>query len=301
MKFCNKKQRRSNNIARAIRSSVKKSHKVSIRKTLRTVYCNHNYQKNEERRKEALKVFQKNMNFVDCYDAEGNYLGVANEAISTNGNGVIPDKGFIKAYQTRKYEWLEEFNKNHGTTSEFCKEHGIKGFKRKRPWYVLLKRDSVTTESSKKVKKLNHTELMEGYVQHKLKKWEAKNPCPVEKDDLFYEQQYPEWAAKRQKAEEYLRDVVINKYTNKLSLVGRFEIDDNKYEELEVAKITDKFGEIVKAGGVNNLSVESKVMRKAQYMTNITKKRHPKCVCTNLRDHKKQRGRILLPKMAIAA
>lgn len=301
MKFCNKKQRRSNNIARAIRSSVKKSHKVSIRKTLRTVYCNHNYQKNEERRKEALKVFQKNMNFVDCYDAEGNYLGVANEAISANGNGVIPDKGFIKAYQTRKYEWLEEFNKNHGTTSEFCKEHGIKGFKRKRPWYVLLKRDSVTTESSKKVKKLNHTELMEGYVQHKLKKWEAKNPCPVEKDDLFYEQQYPEWAAKRQKAEEYLRDVVINKYTNKLSLVGRFKIDDNKYEELEVAKIADKFSETAKAGGVNNLSVESKVMRKAQYMTNITKKRHPKCVCTNLRDHKKQRGRILLPKMAIAA
>lgn len=301
MKFCNKKQRRSNNIARAIRSSVKKSHKVSIRKTLRTVYCNHNYQKNEERRKEALKVSQKNMNFVDCYNAEGNYLGVANEAISANGNGVIPDKGFIKAYQTRKYEWLEEFNKNHGTTSEFCKEHGIKGFKRKRPWYVLLKRDSVTTESSKKVKKLNHTELMEGYVQHKLKKWEAKNPCPVEKDDLFYEQQYPEWAAKRQKAEEYLRDVVINKYTNKLSLVGRFEIDGNKYEELEVAKIADKFSETVKAGGVNNLSVESKVMRKAQYMTNITKKKHPKCVCTNLRDHKKQRGRILLPKMAMAA
>lgn len=301
MKTCNKKQRRNNNIARAIRSSVKKSHKVSIRKTLRTVYCNHNYQKNEERRKEALKVFQKNMNFVDCYDAEGNYLGVANEAISTNGNGVIPDKGFIKAYQTRKYEWLEEFNKNHGTTSEFCKEHGIKGFKRKRPWYVLLKRNSVATESSKKVKKINHTELMEGYVQHKLKKWEAKNPCPVEKGDLFYEQQYPEWAAKRQKAEEYLRDVVINKYTNKLSLVGRFKIDDNKYEELEVAKIADKFSETVKAGGVNNLSVKSKVMRIAQYMTNITKRKHPKCVCTNLRDHKKQRGRILLPKMAIAA
>lgn len=301
MKFCNKKQRRSNNIARAIRSSVKKSHKVSIRETLRTVYCNHNYQKNEERRKEALKVSQKNMNFVDCYDAEGNYLGVANEAISTNGNGVIPDKGFIKAYQTRKYEWSEEFNKHHGTTSEFCKEHGIKGLKRKRPWYVLLKRDSVAIESSKKVKKFNHTELMEGYVQHKLQKWEQKHPCPVKKDDLFYSQQYPIWEQEKQSAEERLRDLVINKYTNKLSLVGRFEINDNKYEELEVAKITDKFSETVKAGGVNNLSVESKVMRKAQHITNITKKRHPKCVCTNLRDHKKQRGRILLPKMAAAA
>ena len=271
------------------------------RKNQSRAFCEMRYKFNKARRMKALEAIQENMNFVDCYDAKGNYLGVANEAISTNGNGITPDKSFIKAYQTRKYEWLEEFNKHHGTTSEFCKKHGIKGFKRKRPWYILLKRDSVAIESSKKVKKLNHTELMEGYVQHKLQKWEQKHPCPVKKDDLFYSQQYPIWEQEKQSAEERLRDLVINKYTNKLSLIGRFEVDDNKYEELEVAKITDKFSETVKAGGVNNLSAESKVMRKAQHMTNITKKRHPKCVCTNLRDHKKQRGRILLPKIAIAA
>ena len=271
------------------------------RKNQSRAFCEMRYKFNKARRMKALEAIQENMNFVDCYDAKGNYLGVANEAISTNGNGITQDKSFIKAYQTRKYEWLEEFNKHHGTTSEFCKKHGINGFKRKRPWYILLKRDSVAIESSKKVKKLNHTELMEGYVQHKLQKWEQKHPCPVKKDDLFYSQQYPIWEQEKQSAEERLRDLVINKYTNKLSLIGRFEIDDNKYEELEVAKITDKFSETVKAGGVNNLSAESKVMRKAQHMTNITKKRHPKCVCTNLRDHKKQRGRILLPKMAIAA
>ena len=271
------------------------------RKNQSRAFCEMRYKFNKARRMKALETIQENMNFVDCYDAKGNYLGVANEAISTNGNGITPDKSFIKAYQTRKYEWLEEFNKHHGTTSEFCKKHDIKGFKRKRPWYILLKRDSVAIESSKKVKKLNHTELMEGYVQHKLQKWEQKHPCPVKKDDLFYSQQYPIWEQEKQSAEERLRDLVINKYTNKLSLIGRFEIDDNKYEELEVAKITDKFSETVKAGGVNNLSAESKVMRKAQHMTNITKKRHPKCVCTNLRDHKRQRGRILLPKIAAAA
>ena len=271
------------------------------RKNQSRAFCEMRYKFNKARRMKALETIQENMNFVDCYDAKGNYLGVANEAISTNGNGTIPDKGFITAYQTRKHEWLKEFNKHHGTTSEFCKEHGIKGFKRKKPWYLLLKRDSVAIESSKKVKKLNHTELMEGYVQHKLQKWEQKHPCPVKKDDLFYSQQYPIWEQEKQSAEERLRDLVINKYTNKLSLIGRFEIDDNKYEELEVAKITDKFSETVKAGGVNNLSAESKVMRKAQHMTNITKKKHPKCVCTNLRDHKKQRGRILLPKIAAAA
>lgn len=271
------------------------------RKNQSRAFCEMRYKFNKARRMKALEAIQENMNFVDCYDAKGNYLGVANEAISTSGNGTIPDKGFITAYQTRKYEWLEEFNKHHGTTSEFCKEHGIKGLKRKRPWYVLLKRDSVAIESSKKVKKLNHTELMEGYVQHKLQKWEQKHPCPVEKDDLFYAQQYPIWEQEKQSAEERLRDLVINKYTNKLLLVGRFETSESKYEEHEVAKIVDKFGEVVKSGGVNKLSVKSKVMRKAQHITNITKKKHPKCVCTNLRDRKKQRGRILLPKIAAAA
>lgn len=271
------------------------------RKNQSRAFCEMRYKFNKARRMKELETIQENMNFVDCYDAKDNYLGVANEAISASGNGTIPDKSFITAYQTRKYEWLEKFNKHHGTTSEFCKEHGIKGLKRKRPWYVLLKRDSVTIESSKKVKKLNHTELMEGYVQHKLHKWEQKHPCPVKKDDLFYSQQYPIWEQEKQSAEERLRDLVINKYTNKLLLVGRFEASENKYEEHKVAEIVDKFGETVKYGGVNNLPKKSKVMRKAQHLTNITKKTNPKCVYTNLRDRKKQRGRILLPKIAAAA
>lgn len=271
------------------------------RKNQSRAFCEMRYKFNEARRMKALEAIQGNMNFVDCYDAKGNYLGVANEAISANGNGTIPDKGFITAYQTRKHEWLKEFNEHHGTTSEFCKEHGIKGFKRKRPWYVLFKRDSIAIESSRKAKRLNHTELMEGYVQHKLHKWEQKHPCPVKKDDLFYSQQYPIWEAEKNATEERLRDLVINKYTNKLSLVGRFETSESKYEEHEVAKIVDKFGETVKSGGVNNLPEKSKVVRKAQHLTNITKKANPKCVCTNLRDHKKQRGRILLPKIAAAA
>ena len=271
------------------------------RKNQSRAFCEMRYKFNKARRMKTLEVIQGNMNFVDCYDAEGNYLGVANEAISASGNGAIPDKGFITAYQTRKHEWLKEFNGHHGTTSEFCKEHSIKGLKRKRPWYILLKRDSVAIESSRKAKRLNHTELMEGYVQHKLHKWEQKHPCPVKKDDLFYSQQYPIWEAEKNATEERLRDLIINKYTNKLSLVGRFETSESKYEEHEVAKIVDKFGETVKSGGVNNLPEKSKVVRKAQHLTNITKKTNPKCVCTNLRDHKKQRGRILLPKIAAAA
>lgn len=269
------------------------------RKNQSRAFCEMRYKFNEARRMEALEAIQENMNFVDCYDAEGNYLGVANEAISTNGNGVIPDKGFIKAYQTRKYEWLEKFNKHRGTTSEFCKEHGIKGFKRKKPWYILLKRDSIKIESRRKVKKLNHIELMEGYVQHKLQKWERKHPCPVKKDDLFYSQQYPVWKAEKDSAEEHIRNLIVAKY-DKLQLVGRFSSTNELFHEQEIAQIRDN-GETIKHGGVNNLPETSKVMKTARIITNKVKAKRGNLICTNLKDHKKQRGRILLPNMKVAA
>lgn len=269
------------------------------RKNQSRAFCEMRYKFNEARRMEALEAIQENMNFVDCYDAEGNYLGVANEAISTNGNGVILDKGFIKAYQTRKYEWLEKFNKHRGTTSEFCKEHGIKGFKRKKPWYILLKRDSIKIESRRKVKKLNHIELMEGYVQHKLQKWERKHPCPVKKDDLFYSQQYPVWKAEKDSAEEHIRNLIVAKY-DKLQLVGRFSSTNELFHEQEIAQIRDN-GETIKHGGVNNLPETSKVMKTARIITNKVKAKRGNLICTNLKDHKKQRGRILLPNMKVAA
>lgn len=269
------------------------------RKNQSRAFCEMRYKFNEARRMKALEVIQENMNFVDCYDAKGNYLGVANEAISTNGNGIISDKGFIKAYQTRKYEWLKEFNKHHGTTSEFCKEHGIKGLKHKRPWYVLFKRDSVAIESRRKVKKLNHIELMEGYVQHKLQKWERKHPCPVKKDDLFYSQQYPVWKAEKDSAEEHIRNLIVAKY-DKLQLVGRFSSANELFHEQEIAQIRDN-GETAKHGGVNNLPETSKVMKTARIITNKVKAKRGNLICTNLKDHKKQRGRILLPNMKVAA
>lgn len=272
------------------------------RKNQSRAFCEMRYKFNEARRMKALEAIQENMNFVDCYDAEGNYLGVANEAISTSGNGTMPDKGFITAYQTRKHEWLEEFNKHHGTTSEFCKEHGVKGLKRKKPWYILLKRDLVPIESSRKVKRLNHTELMEGYVQHKLQKWERKHPCPVKTDDLFYSQQFPVWEAEKNAAEERIRDLVVAKY-DKLSLVGRFEASNELYKEREIAQIKDN-GETAKHGGVNNLPEDSKVMKKARSVTNKTKAKTKTLICTNLKDHRKKTGRILLPcvsKMRMAA
>lgn len=220
--------------------------------------------------------------------------------MNTQNNQYLDD--CVEAYRDIKEKWLQDFNKSHGTTSVFCKEHAIHGLKRKKPWFLLLKRDSIKFESRKKVKKLNRTELMEGYVQHKLQKWERKHPCPVKKDDLFYSQQFPVWEAERVAAEERIRDLVVAKY-DKLQLIGRFSSTDELFHEQEIAQIKDN-GETAKYGGVNKLPEHSKVMKMARKETNKVKAKRSNLVCTNLKDHRKKTGRILLPganKMQMAA
>lgn len=220
--------------------------------------------------------------------------------MNTQNNQYLDDR--VEAYRDIKEKWLKDFNKSHGTTSKFCKEHGIHGLRRKRSWFILLKRNSVKIESRKKVIKLNRIELMEGYVRHKLQKWERKHPCPVKKDDLFYSQQFPNWEAEKNAAEDHIRDLVVAKY-DKLSLVGRFKHSDDKFSEQEVAQIKDN-GETVKHGGVNNLPESSKVIKMARKETNKIKAKRSNLVCTNLKDHRKKTGRLLLPganKMRMAA
>lgn len=220
--------------------------------------------------------------------------------MNTQNNQYLDD--CVEAYRDIKEKWLRDFNKSHGTTSMFCKEHVIHGLRRKKPWFLLLKRDLIKFESRKKVKKLNRTELMEGYVQHKLQKWERKHPCPVKKDDLFYSQQFPVWEAERVAAEERIRDLVVAKY-DKLQLIGRFSSTDELFHEQEIAQIKDN-GETAKYGGVNKLPEHSKVMKMARKETNKVKAKRSNLVCTNLKDHRKKTGRILLPnanKMRAAA
>jgi hypothetical protein len=220
--------------------------------------------------------------------------------MNTQNNQYLDD--CVEAYRDIKEKWLKDFNKSHGTTSEFCKKHGIHGLRRKRSWLILLKRNLVEIESRKKTTKLNRTELMEGYVRHKLQKWERKHPCPVKKDDLFYAQQFPIWEAEKNAAEEHIRDLVVAKY-DKLQLIGRFSSTNELFHEQEIAQIKDN-GETAKHGGVNNLPESSKVMKMARKETNKVKAKRSNLICTNLKDHRKKTGRILLPnanKMRAAA
>lgn len=150
--------------------------------------------------------------------------------------------------------------------------------------------------------KMNKVKYMEKLVEHKVEKWERKNPCPVKKDDtqqdLFEKEFLIPWENEKVSATERIRDFVISVY-DKLTLTGRFEEKDKHgmkvYKEETLAEIKD-----IDGGGhnVNNLKQDSKLLKKVQDITNRVHSKRSNLICTNLRDHKKQHGRIILPQAA---
>jgi hypothetical protein len=144
-----------------------------------------------------------------------------------------------------------------------------------------------------------HAWFMEQMVQHKLAKWEKKNPCPVKtgdnQPDLFEQEYVIPWKAEREIALERIRDFVVSIY-DKLPLTGRFKKSETEYVEQSVAELKDKNGE---GHHINDLDPKkSKLLKKAQKKTDETKAKHANLICTNLKDHKRQKGRLVMPKAA---
>ena len=141
--------------------------------------------------------------------------------------------------------------------------------------------------------KMNKIQYCEKLVEHKLAKWERKNPKPM---DMFTED-VEKWKQTYENMRERFRDFVVSIY-DPLSLTGRFVVAKENtatYKEEQVAKIKDINGEGHK---VNELTKDSKLIKKAQKITNETKKKRPNLIATNLKDHKRQKGRIILPEAA---
>ena len=141
--------------------------------------------------------------------------------------------------------------------------------------------------------KMNKIEYCEKLIEHKLQKWERKNPVPA---DMFTEE-VEKWKQLRETMKERFRDFVISIY-DPLPLTGRFVVAKEgsaTYAEEKVAEIKDVNGE---GHRVNELPKDSKLMKKAQKITNETKAKRKNLVATNLKDHKRQKGRIILPEAA---
>jgi hypothetical protein len=82
---------------------------------------------------------------------------------------------------------------------------------------------------------------------------------------------------------------------DKLPLTGRYKEGDNKFTEKPVAELKDVNGD---GHRVNELDSKSKLLDKAQKVTNKEKANNAKLVATNLKDHKRKKGRVILPKAA---
>jgi len=143
-------------------------------------------------------------------------------------------------------------------------------------------------------KNLGLAAKMEAYTQDKLKKWDKKHPKPCPKDDLFKDEFIPAWEKERDEALIRIRDFVVSMF-DKLPLTGRYKEGDNKFTEKPVTELKDVNGE---GHRVNELDEKSKLLDKAQKATNKEKAKNAKLVATNLKDHKRKKGRVILPNAA---
>ena len=145
---------------------------------------------------------------------------------------------------------------------------------------------------------------MEAYTQHKFKRWLKKNPCPIKLDgiqqDLFEKEFLKPWEEARDKETERCRNFVISVY-DKLSLIGRYKKSSDKYEEIKIAELKDSNLDIFNHNSINDIPKNAILMKTAQRITNIEKKKNSMLVSTNLLDHTQKKGRIILPELSAAA
>lgn len=145
-------------------------------------------------------------------------------------------------------------------------------------------------------KKMSRVAYMEFLVQHKLKRWEHKNPRPIPEnntyEDIFSAQYMIPWQKLRNEAEERIRDFVVSIY-DKLDLIGRFKMANGEYKESVVAQIKDINGDGHK---INELDSSSRLLNRAVKITDEMSKKYTNLVCIRIMDHKKIKGRIILPK-----
>ncbi len=229
---------------------------------------------------ESRKRSVKNMTIPKC---RVKLIDGYNPEIERNGNG---------KWKTEKHKQPKRLRRAFkGYVWAYDKERGVNTLtfvKHKSEYRPTTPRPVPTKED-----KIRITEEL------KIKKWEKRHPRPVpendDQKDIFENQFVPEWEAMREKELQRIRDFVVSVY-DKLKLTGRFKKSEDKFEEKQVAELKDNRQE---GNNVNELDPKkSKLLKKAQKVTNKIAKKDKKLVCTNLKDHKGKKGRIILPKAA---
>ena len=214
---------------------------------------------------------------------KNNAIRIATEdAIKQQGSWKIPEEGYPEPKPMHKRIRGKKWIKYKDGTIELKK------------WDYPSEFPNPQDYQKKLWKNLGKAAKMELYTQDELKRWEKKHPKPCPDDDMFKDEFIPKWEKERDEALIHIRDFVVSMF-DKLPLVGRFKTGTAVYQEKKIADIKDINGEGHK---VNDLKPDSRLLKKAQHITNKTHAKHANLVCANLGDHKRKHGRIVLPKAA---
>lgn len=137
--------------------------------------------------------------------------------------------------------------------------------------------------------KMNHVQYMEKLVEHKLAKWERKNPKPVQ--DLF--EKVEDWEQQRSIAEERFRDFVVSTY-DKLTIIGNIiDKKNHKIKAIKIGEIRDIDG---KGRNVSypNLSSNDKLYKDACIIAEKAMKTDKRILDADLLNHKHDQKRPLI-------
>lgn len=144
-------------------------------------------------------------------------------------------------------------------------------------------------------KHLSKDEKIDAYVEDKMKRWEKEFPCPVQTSDIqkdLFEQEYlPQWNEDYNNQKEKITQIVTSMF-NKVKLFGRFETSPHEYKDELIAEIKDNRNEGL---NVNNLTVNAKLVRKAQKIATCCWKKRKNMTCATLKSYSGETGRVLIP------
>ena len=154
---------------------------------------------------------------------------------------------------------------------------------------------------------LTRKELINGYKAHKLDKWLANNPEPVEQDatgqlNMFYESSHADWKKNLDGMKIKIEDQIIRKYNPNLMIIGRYRITEDNYGKPPYTVSEDKYIEkpigIIEdkentARFINFLTEDKGIIKTAKDIVTEEKKKDSRLICGYLRDHNNKVGRLI--------
>jgi uncharacterized protein YnzC (UPF0291/DUF896 family) len=237
-----------------------------------------------QRKVAALAAYSRRHTVKNCTIPKLKQASTIDE--SGNGEWTIPDNGYKQPKTLRKKYKKKYYAKVKDTT-----------FVRGDVWKIITQSSDYLDFPDHTPKKLGKAWFMEQVVQHKIAKWEKKNPCPVKPNqnppDMFEEEYVIPWKARREVELERIRDFVVSVY-DKLHVVGnRVDKENHKMTGHTVAEIKD-----IDQKGHNvthpNLKESDQLYKNATKAAQVAMDKDPTIVDCDLKNHRGDQKRPLI-------